>query len=262
MRSFIFSVCIGLLLAGQAWAVEESEPNDDTGSANLFSIPGNASGTLQNDGGGVLDYFRFTLAAPGTYRFAGTVTGGSFGADLFLGVTNSSGGVLDAADVNADGGSETLEYTFTTAGTYYLLVAEATGTPNAISTYNVVVTSTGPDIAPPTWVGEVHGIDTVTRLQGNTTANVTWHQATDNVTAQAAIRYDIYYSTVLANIFTEGVKKTVTGGLSTTLSGLTATATYFVAVRARDEANNRDINTRSLQLAPLPNAAQSWEFYE
>ncbi len=75
-----------------------------------------------------------------------------------------------------------------------------------------------------------------------------WVAATDDVSIPGNIVYDVCYSTgaassgncaanFVANVTTLG------GATSTTVGSLTGATTYYFVVKARDQANNRDINT-------------------
>ena len=103
----------------------------------------------------------------------------------------------------------------------------------------------------------------MTRLTGNTSATITWYQATDNSTANANIVYSIFYDAAQGNVFVGSPEKTVTGALTTNLTGLDALTEYYVGVRAKDEAENAETNTRTMLLAPLPNAVRgAWTLYQ
>jgi hypothetical protein len=119
----------------------------------------------------------------------------------------------------------------------------------------------GPDVTAPTYAGTV-GLLTAERLVGNTSTRLTWSQAQDNVTAAGALRYDIYYSTSQATVFSAGVKQTVTADTTVVIDNLTALQTYYFAVRARDEAGNRESNTVIKENKPIPNAAHGWMLFE
>ena len=264
MKKTLF-VLVMLAMTGSVHAISESEPDNNVrGGAVNFSIPNSLTGTLANDGAAEpTDYWSFTVTAGQAVRFAATVTGGGLGPDMRLDIENPSGFSLADADANGDGGSETLDYTFSTAGTYYLVVWEVTGTPNGVGNYTVNVTDQSPDTTAPTWPGGTAGINTVQRVTGNTSANITWFQAADAVTNQANIIYDIYYDVAQANVFVGAAETSVTGSLSTTLNGLNALSTYYVGVRARDAAGNRDTNTRTAFLDFAPTAANAgWALYE
>lgn len=126
----------------------------------------------------------------------------------------------------------------------------------------IYVTVGGADTTAPTYSGTA-GIKSVERVDG-ASADIEWYQATDNVTSAANIKYEVYYDTVQANVFTAGVKKTVTGSLATTITGLSATSTYYVGVRAVDAADNRETNSRTLLLDLPVNAVgpDAWSRYE
>ncbi|MEN6626257.1 MAG: fibronectin type III domain-containing protein [Candidatus Sumerlaeia bacterium] len=131
-----------------------------------------------------------------------------------------------------------------------------------VYTRTIYVTVGGVDTSAPTYSGTA-GIKSVERVDG-ASADIEWYQATDNVTSAANIDYEIYYDTVQANVFTAGVKKTVTGSLTTTITGLNATSAYYVGVRAVDAADNRETNSRTLLLDLPINAVgpDAWAMYE
>jgi hypothetical protein len=122
-----------------------------------------------------------------------------------------------------------------------------------------------PDSEPPTWPGTA-GVESATRTGDGSTAIITWYQAQDNVTAAGNIVYNIYYkpkSVLYVGPFDGSPEKSVTGVLSTSISGLNPDITYEVGVRAEDENNNEEANTRAIELDPLPNAVGShWALYE
>lgn len=136
---------------------------------------------------------------------------------------------------------------------------------------HVVIKDTAPDTAAPTWAGAATtGAKAATRQPGNTSALVEWYQASDNKTAASAIKYNVYMAQTASEL-TNPLPGTPlmptavrTGELSTTVTGLDRTKTYYFMVRAKDEANNVDANTVVVSAAPLPNAVspKAWSLYE
>ncbi|NUP90577.1 MAG: hypothetical protein HUU25_12295 [Candidatus Sumerlaeia bacterium] len=91
-------------------------------------------------------------------------------------------------------------------------------------------------------------------------ADLTWAAATDNVSPANQIEYNVYWSTTLANVFTDGVRDTFTGGATGgTITGIPGT-TVHVAVRAADRVGNEDTNTAIITLGAL-SSVDSWESY-
>lgn len=86
----------------------------------------------------------------------------------------------------------------------------------------------------------------------STSVDLAWNPATDDITAQGNILYDIGVSTTPGAVF-QAVYTTGPGDTSATISGLTPGTTYYVVVRARDAVGNSDGNTRqALVTTPVP----------
>lgn len=91
---------------------------------------------------------------------------------------------------------------------------------------------------------------------------VSWTQATDDVTPQGSIVYDVCRSTSpgvcnasLTN-FNNNIVASVTGSLSTSIGGLVPNTAYYFVVRARDTASptaNRNANPTEVTATPLDN---------
>jgi hypothetical protein len=90
------------------------------------------------------------------------------------------------------------------------------------------------------------GASAVVRLSG-TEAMVEWLAASDDVSSPAEIVYDIYASRLSgAQNYSQVTATSDSGATSFTLSGLEDGVEYYVVVRARDEAGNRDANTEEV----------------
>ncbi len=102
------------------------------------------------------------------------------------------------------------------------------------------------DSIAPTFAG-VTAVNNLAAPAGFTGLQVLWNAATDNVTPQASILYDICWSTGAACTasFTPSATS-VAGATSYNIAGLLLNTTYNVVVRARDQYNNRDTNVVSL----------------
>lgn len=72
--------------------------------------------------------------------------------------------------------------------------------------------------------------------------DLSWTQATDNVTAQALIKYDVWYDATPAVDVDSAPPFTFTGVSGGTVTGLSANTDYYFVVRARDESDNRSLN--------------------
>lgn len=143
MRKHWFIILAICLVAFGAWADKtESEPNDDRFSADgpiTFNetLTGGLPGSYGGDSGFPQDYWSFTGIAGNSYTFTATPQNSSFIAplDLAIDLENSSGSIIASRDVNGDHQPETLNWACTANGTYYLVIYEATGIPNAIAWY-------------------------------------------------------------------------------------------------------------------------------
>lgn len=70
-------------------------------------------------------------------------------------------------------------------------------------------------------------------------ASVSWMPAEDNVTSATDIAYDVHYSTTTGFTASDNNKfKTFTNATSCTVTGLQADTTYYIVVKAKDEAGN------------------------
>lgn len=95
------------------------------------------------------------------------------------------------------------------------------------------------DTTPPTFGGLV----SATALS-QTTVELTWDPATDDVTPSSNILYYIYLALMSGGQnYTTPTYVSVPGATSYNVPGLSQGMTYYFVVRARDEANNIDSNT-------------------
>jgi hypothetical protein len=98
--------------------------------------------------------------------------------------------------------------------------------------------SPAPDVTPPVF----GGCTAATTMQA-ITIGVAWNAATDDVSAQANITYDVFESTTAASFDFTKPFATVTGAETAVLPSLMTSTTYYFVCRARDEAGNEDDNT-------------------
>lgn len=100
-------------------------------------------------------------------------------------------------------------------------------------------TAASPDILPPTF----GGLSSATAL-GARSVDLRWTAATDDTSKPDGIFYDVFVATTSGGEdFTSPSFSTLGGATSFTLTGLTPLTTYYVVVRARDQAGNQDKNT-------------------
>lgn len=139
-----------------------------------------------------------------------------------------------------------------TPGTlYYFGVRARDGAGNEDSNIlTVSATTLAPDTTPPTFAG-------IATLDGATPTSLTasWVAATDAVTPQNAITYDLCWATssgaCTGSNFTT-MASSIPGGLSLTIPGLAPGMTYYACVRARDQAGNEDANNVTASSSTTP----------
>ncbi|MBI2061726.1 MAG: hypothetical protein HYT87_18450, partial [Nitrospirae bacterium] len=123
-------------------------------------------------------------------------------------------------------------------GTYWgkVIAFDSAGnsTSSACSTDSIIV-----DATPPTFSG-IGGTTAVSSTQ----IDLSWTAASDTITAQANIVYDICQTTTSGgcSAFTATYISTP-GAVSYSVTGLTTGTRYYFVVRSRDEAGNSDTNT-------------------
>jgi len=125
--------------------------------------------------------------------------------------------------------------------TYYFVVRarDPAGNEDTNTVEVSAKTAVSSDILPPVF----GGVTSVTGLT-DLTLQVSWVAATDNVTPQAQIVYDIFVASVSkGEDFSSPSYTSTPGATSFTLTGLVPLRTEYVVVRARDLAGNEDSNT-------------------
>jgi len=126
--------------------------------------------------------------------------------------------------------------------TYYFVIRVADEVPNWSGFSNVAVKTTSGDLTAPVAVADL----TVTATTG-TSATVRWTAPGDDGTTGTATTYDIRYSTstitngnwASATVVTGEPAPTAAGTQQTfTINGLTPSRTYYIGIRATDDAGN------------------------
>lgn len=101
-----------------------------------------------------------------------------------------------------------------------------------------------PDLActEPTFAG-IGAVDTITA----TTVRLSWSAATHPKTPPPSMVYDVFWSTVAADVFVGPPRRTVPAYTEYVVTGLTAETTYFFGVRARgiDGCDEKNLATRT-----------------
>jgi hypothetical protein len=127
------------------------------------------------------------------------------------------------------------------AGTYYFIVRARDKANNTdLNTREITISFV--DVIPPVFGG-------VTTASYNATANsidLTWSAATDNVTPQAEIRYEIFWSATSGSGKFSTSPTGVTGVTSYALPNPGSGGTLYLSVRARDKAGNSDQNIKEI----------------
>ncbi|HEY8090295.1 MAG TPA: fibronectin type III domain-containing protein [Polyangiaceae bacterium] len=102
------------------------------------------------------------------------------------------------------------------------------------------LTTTSADPTPPTFAG----VTGATVQSDARTATFTWAPATDPVTPQDKLVYDVFQGLAPgAEDFTTPIATSAAGATSILVTDLTPDATLYWVIRARDQAGNRDSNT-------------------
>jgi hypothetical protein len=169
-------------------------------------------------------------------------------------LANSSGTILVENDniaypYNLDA---YFRYVFTAPGDYYVAAANAGEWNYNYSNYYISGSYSypDPDATAPAFEGIRSAVRRVEGYGASHSARVSWNAATDNRTASAEIRYNVYMATssTVAAVFAGPPVATVTGRLNGVVPGLSTDLNieYWFGVRARDAAGNEDQNTRVL----------------
>jgi hypothetical protein len=125
--------------------------------------------------------------------------------------------------------------------TYYFVVRarDPAGNEDTNKVEKSATTADRSDITPPTF----GGVTSVTGLT-DLTLQVSWVAATDPVTPQSSIVYDIFVANVTGKEnFQSPSYTSAAGATSFTIPDLAPLTTLYVVVRARDQAGNEDTNT-------------------
>lgn len=139
--------------------------------------------------------------------------------------------------------SATNSYTATglvsnTSYSWTVSAGDAAGNYSAQSAAGVQATLSPTDTTAPTF----GGLTGISADVGNN-ITLTWTQATDAVTAQGSITYDIYHSTTSGAYDYNTAEFTHPIGVGTVIINGYAPGTHYFVMRARDLAGNRDTNT-------------------
>lgn len=126
---------------------------------------------------------------------------------------------------------------------YYFVVRARDAAGNADTNKVEVSADSGPDVSPPVFSGCT---DATTKDAVSIT--VRWNPATDDVTPQGALRYNVYGGKDEKSIDFTKPLATFTGGDTGLVTGLKPSTDYFLVCKAQDAADNEDEN-KSVWLA-------------
>jgi hypothetical protein len=122
---------------------------------------------------------------------------------------------------------------------YYFIVRARDAAGNVDRNTTKVHSKPGPDVTPPVFAGCTGA---VAKDAGSIT--VTWSLATDDVSPQTAIEYDLYASTTPGGENFSGTpNNTYTNVTSGLVTGLSPGTTWYIVCRAKDATGNQDKNT-------------------
>ncbi len=134
-----------------------------------------------------------------------------------------------------------LSYTFNSLvnlQTYYFVVRAKDQAGNVDTNVNQVSAQTVSDSTAPTFAG----LSTAT-VQSDSTIQLAWSAATDNVSTAGQIVYDIYQAASAGGeSYAAPSYTSAPGATGYLVTGLTPNTNYYFVVRARDVAGNRDTN--------------------
>jgi hypothetical protein len=122
-------------------------------------------------------------------------------------------------------------------GRRYFVVVRAVGAGGVEERNTIERSEVTRDFTPPSFGGAVSA------SARGTTVTVSWAPASDNVSAEAELRYDVYRAGQAGAQDFGTPTATVTGAASAVLTGLEVSTTSFIVVRARDAAGNQEANT-------------------
>ncbi len=264
MKRITICLCGLLLVAGAPFrAAAITDPDFDLGGTG-WTVYTSGSGSVSfANGKATLTAFVFADAGIEQEETRFTTFGPDFQLDVDV-LTN--GNVLTGWGDAFGGAGVTTIYPSGATGvrslrtddrTYNWVFAEKTGSIGGIIDIDYMhVTEI---TAPPTYAGSAGAVSAV--RTSPTSADLTWSAATDNVTPDPQIHYDVYWSTAAGNVIAGGVKATFDGVSSGAVTGLPANQQVFFTVRARDRVDNRESNIVQVSIEGFL-TARSWELYE
>ncbi|MBI2061854.1 MAG: hypothetical protein HYT87_19110, partial [Nitrospirae bacterium] len=215
-----------------SWAYSDGVTVDNTLPTASITTPTNSgaynslttiSGTASDTGSGVQDMTIWIRRLSDSYYWSGSAWQVAI---AYLGATGTTSWSYNSSSVTW------------TSGVQYQVegnaqdVAGNTQSPTSSNTFTF-------DNSAPTF----GGVSTATATS-DTTIDLTWTAATDDVSAGGNISYDICESTTAGSCVSSfTVNATVVGVTTTSRTALSGATRYYFVVRARDEATNTDTNT-------------------
>ena len=258
-RTAIMTTIISALAAGSFGL---TDPNFDLlGAGWTTYTAGSGAVTFP---GTVAELTAFVFASAGIEQVESAFT--TSGQEYQLAVqVNTNGNVLAGWRNSSDVDGPTTVYASGATGTrtilcddpsYNKVFAEKTGSVGGIIDIESMITSNV--TAPPSY-GSAPGLISAVRASA-TSANLTWHGATDNITPVSEIVYRVYWSTGSASVISEGQKTSFTNTTTGLVTGLPSGQQVYFTVRAADRVGNTETNTVQ-QSIPASAGIDSWELY-
>jgi len=226
-----------------------------TATIGWANVSGSVYGSINpyND----LDWFSTYLVAGVQYTF--TMRGNSL--DSYLTLRSGSGAQITFANRSAAGGTETIVYTPSASGVYYIDAESYWISPNNRGTYAVSVSSNARD----DWAGDATTLSNLDIGQARTgvlemAADADWHRVQLTAGKTYAIQATGALSKGLVKVFTKDALETGAGGAGQLTFTATATGFHYIEVSGQffTDTGRYELLVQELPTVSIANRAM-WE---